>query len=93
MKHKDEIYTGLEMIDNLFGEHTPGGCGDWSESDIAEHLGIRMLKKNGEEFHEIDIDEIKSGWWRVHWPEHVLTPAFNQDATYHGPFESRAAAE
>ncbi len=36
---------------------------------------------------------LEGQWYVVTWPEHVTTPRYNSDATYHGPMAKAEAVE
>ena len=80
-KHKPMVMTGNELYHQLFCEGGAWSNG-WEEREIAEKLAVPF----NEETDQLESDCIVDFWWRIEWPEHVICPEFDSDATYHGPF-------
>ncbi len=87
MKHQPVILDG-DLLVSLMAEPE---CG-WGEKEIAAALGIKTEMVE-DEFGEIYENCPEPGdWWVVAWPEHVISPKYDSDATYHGPIDSQEAA-
>lgn len=93
----------MEMIDHHSDDpwYTVIGYDD-DELDAAEFERDRVSGRRGleeeaaERLQEAEgccIASLEGQWFVVTWPEHVTTPRYNSDATYHGPMTKAEAIE
>lgn len=56
-----------------------------------------LYEITGEDSETCDLERMSEkyagSWWFCVWPEHVVSPKFNGDASYHGPCKSAAECE
>jgi hypothetical protein len=63
---------------------------DWRDEEMADALGLECADLDGERVCPIPAD---TQWYVVSWPEHILTPQYNGDANYAGPFSRDEAID
>jgi len=75
MKHKPMLIKGNDLYNRLFSDS------DWHEPELADALGLETKQVEG-----VDLvnwtPEACDAWWKVTWPEHVVSASFDSDATY-----------
>ena len=76
MKHKPILIKGNDLYNRLFSDS------DWHEPELADALSL-PTKRDEEGFELVDwTDASLKAWWKVTWPEHVVSASFDSDATY-----------
>lgn len=96
-KHKSVAIKGDDLLDRVFAENdTPWrDVLRWNcrELDDLEAIGS-PTEDQLDKIEELDRRErmaVCKKWWLVKWPEHVISPRYNSDASYlHSDSESEA---
>ena len=75
MKHKPVLIKGEELKVRLVMD-------SWASPEIADALCLET-KKDSEGFDLVEwTAEALNAWWKVTWPEHVISASFDSDADY-----------
>lgn len=86
-KHEPQALKLSEIIDRMTN-HTDDNWPDVMMIDIpglteAEAIGEQDDWKKASEIEAEYLDQHADDLYEVRWPEHVTTPRFNSDASYH----------
>lgn len=81
-KHKDVYIWSSDLI-GLLKEGSDNCSSDYSHEEVSEMLDADLEQDDDGEgtvyFTIVDPE----CWYQASWPEHVISPQYNCDATYH----------
>ena len=90
----DNAMELLDVIDDAY-EAIDEAIGDLDQETEAETYDNKLaaLWEKQAEWERAKLTELEGTWWRVTWADDIITPRYNSDATFHGPYASAEECE